>query len=67
MRFKPHIRFCFTATDYSCAGLDFYGIDLYRSHLSVDISIDPTTLDESYENHGLVEGIHMELLRHCDP
>lgn len=67
LKFETRIVFQFTATDYSYAGLDFHGIHLALSPMSIKIAIDPTTLDDHYENDGLVEGIHMELLRHCDP
>lgn len=67
LRFNPRIRFCFSATDYTYAGLDFHGIHLDHSPISIEISIDPKTLDECYLNNGLFEGIHMELLRHGEP
>ena len=66
LRFDPRIRFCFTATDYSYAGLDFYGIHLDYSPLSIEISMDPAILVEFYENNGLFEGFDMEMLRHCE-
>jgi hypothetical protein len=67
LKFETRVIFQFTATDYSHAGLNFHGIHLALSPLSIKIALDPRTLDEHYENDGLVQGIHMELLRHCDP
>ncbi len=66
LKFETRIVFRFTATDYTHAGLDFHGIHLALSPLLIKIAIDPTTLDECYENDGLVECLKLEFLRHCD-